>query len=121
MDGKNCDMKKILKPKQHEEALYFSDFTGEPFDQFGAPVTIKLDFDYGSKYDGSNFTLYLSDKDIEPILDLISSKLNPDYKKHLKDTLDDNNEELDKSMDSRDPMMCEYYISRNSLIKKLIG
>jgi len=115
-------MKKIIKPKQHEEATYFSDFTGQPFGgMFHPPVELTFKFNYGSIYDGSEITLHLSDKDIEPILNIISSKLNPDYKKDLKDTLDDNNEELDMAMDSRDPMMCEYYISCNSLIKKLLG
>jgi hypothetical protein len=115
-------MKKILKPKQLEQAAYFSDFTGQPFGGlFHPPVELKMTFNYGSIYDGSDVTLHLSDKDMEPILDLIQSKLNPDYKKDLKDTLDDNNEELDAAMDSRDPMMCEYYISCNSLIKKLLG
>lgn len=115
-------MKKILKPKQLEQAAYFSDFTGQPFGGLHhPPVELKMTFNYGSIYDGSDVTLHLSDKDMEPILDLIQSKLNPDYKKDLKDTLDDNNEELDAAMDSRDPMMCEYYISCNSLIKKLLG
>jgi len=115
-------MKKILKPKQLEQAAYFSDFTGQPFGgSFHPPVELKMTFNYGSIYDQSEVTLHLSDKDMEPILELIQSKLNPDYKKDLKDTLDDNNEELDAAMDSRDPMMCEYYISCNSLIKKLLG
>lgn len=115
-------MKKILKPKQLEQAAYFSDFTGQPFgDLFHPPVELKMTFSYGSIYDQSEVTLHLSDKDMEPILDLIQSKLNPDYKKDLRDTLDDNNEELDAAMDSRDPMMCEYYISCNSLIRKLLG
>jgi hypothetical protein len=114
-------MKKVLKPKSCEEATYFSDFTGQPFDQFGPPVTLKLEFNYGSEHDQSEITFHLSDKDVSPIIDLISSKLNPDYKKDLEVTLCDNDEEFDKAMDSRDPMMCEYYISCNSLIKKLIG
>jgi hypothetical protein len=116
-------MKKIIKPKQHEEAAYFSDFTGQPFDSNfrHPPVELKMSFNYGSIYDQSEITLHLSDKDMGPILDLIQSKLNPDFKKDLRDTLDDNNEELDMSMDSRDPMMCSYYISCNSLIRKLLG
>lgn len=101
--------------------MYFSDFTGQPFGLYHPPVELTLKFNYGSGHDGSEITLHLSDKDIAPIIDLISTKLNPDYKKHLKDTLDDNNEELDMAMDSRDPMMCEYYISCNSLIRKFLG
>ena len=62
-------MKKIITPKQHEEASYFSDFTGKPFgDFFHPPVELKLSFNYGSKYDSSEITFHLSDEDIEPIL-----------------------------------------------------
>jgi hypothetical protein len=115
-------MKKILKPKQLEQAAYFSDFTGQPFGGlFHPPVELKMTFSYGSIYDQSEVTLHLSDKDMGPILDLIQSKLNADYKKDLEQTLDYNNEELDAAMDSRDPKMCEYYISCNSLIRKLLG
>jgi hypothetical protein len=115
-------MKKILKPKQFEEATYFSDFTGQPFGGlFHPPVEITLKFNYGSGSDGSEITLHLSDKDVAPIIDLISTKLNPDYKKDLEQTLKDNDEELDMAMDSRDPLMCEYYISCNNLIKRFLG
>ena len=115
-------MKKIIKPKQHEEAAYFSDFTGQPFGElYHPPVELTLKFNYGSKFDESEITLHLSDKDINPIIELISTKLNPDYKKDLEETLKDNDEELDMAIDSRDPIMCEYYISCNSLIRRLIG
>jgi hypothetical protein len=115
-------MKKIITPKQHEEATYFSDFTGQPFgDLLHPPVELTLKFNYGSEYDQSEITFHLSDKDAAPIIDLISSKLNPDYKKDLEETLKDNDEELDMAMDSRDPMMCEYYISCNSLIRRFLG
>jgi len=115
-------MKKILVPKQNEEAAYFSDFTGEPFgDLVHPPVELTLNFNYGSRYDSSEITLHLSDKDIEPIFNIIQSKLNPDVKKYLRDELADNNEELDMAMDSRDPTMCEFYISCNDLIRRLLG
>lgn len=114
-------MKKILKPKQNEEAIYFSDFTGTPFDDYGSPVTLKLEFNYGSDYDQSEITLHLSDKDIEPILDLISSKLNPDFKKSLQNELEENDEAYWGAVEARDPMECEYRISCNNLIKKLLG
>ena len=87
-------MKKIIVPEQREEATYFSDFSGQPFgDLYHPPVTLKLEFNYGSEYDGSEITLHLSDKDIAPILELISSKLNPDVQKILKEAFDENDEE----------------------------
>ena len=87
-------MKKVIVPEQKEEANYFSDFTGQPFgDLYHPPVTLRLEFNYDSKYDGSEITLHLSDKDVAPILDLISSKLNPDFKKSLEVELEENDEQ----------------------------
>jgi hypothetical protein len=115
-------MKKILKPKQEEEAAYFSDFTGQPFGGLDhPPVELKLTFNYGSNYDGSDITFHLSDKDVEPIINLIQLYLNDDVKKQLNYNLSYNNEELGMAMDSRDPTMCEHYISCNNLLKKFIG
>lgn len=115
-------MKKIIVPKQHEEANYFSDFSGQPFgDDPHPPVTLKLEFNYGSDYDGSEITLHLSDRDVEPILDLISSKLNPDFKKQLKQEFIENDEQYFNAIEARDPMECEYRISCNNLYKKLLG
>ncbi len=116
-------MKKILKPKQIEEAIYFSDFTGEPFDSSYShpPVDIKISFNYGSKYDGSEIILHLSDKDMEPILDLIQSKLNPDYKKSLEKDIEENTLNYNDAVDSRDTIMCDYYITHYNLFKRLLG
>jgi hypothetical protein len=114
-------MKKILVPKQLEEATYFSDFTGEPFgDLFHPPVTLKLEFNYGSKYDSSEITLHLSDKDVEPILDLIKSRLNPDVQKILKEAFQENDEELQNAIEARDPRECELRINNNKLFNKLL-
>ena len=116
-------MKKILKPKQQEEAIYFSDFSGQPFDTNfrHPPVEIKMNFNYGSKYDGSEINLHLSDKDMEPILDLIQSKLNPDFKKSLEEDIKENTQNYNDSVDSKDPIMCDYYISCYNLFKRLLG
>ena len=114
-------MKKIIKPKQHEQAVYFSDFTGQPFDQFGPPVTLKLEFNYGSEYDQSEITLHLSDRDVQPILDIISSKLNPYFKKQLEEELIENDEQYFNAIEARDPIECEYRISCNNLFKRLLG
>ena len=115
-------MKKIIVPEQKEEANYYSDFTGQPFDSyFGPPIELKVQFNYGSKYDCSEFTLHLSDKDIEPVLDLIQSKLNPDFKKELHDFYLGDEVELQNAIEARDPQECEYRISNMNLIKRLLG
>ena len=115
-------MKKIIVPKQHEEVNYYSDFSGQPFgDGYEPPVTLKLGFNFGSDYDGSEITLHLSDRDVQPILELISTKLNPDFKKQLKQEYIKNDEEYFNAIEARDPMECEHRISCNNLYKKLLG
>ena len=115
-------MKKIIVPEQIEEANYFSDFSGQPFgDLYHPPVTLKLEFNYGSDYDGSEITLHLSDRDVQPILELISTKLNPDFKKQLEHELIENDDQYFNAVEARDPKECEIMISCNSLYKKLLG
>jgi len=115
-------MKKVIVPKQIEEANYFSDFSGQPFgDLLHPPVTLKLEFNYGSDYDGSEITLHLSDRDVASILELISSKLNPDFKKQLMEELIENDEQYFNAIEARDSLECEYRISCNNLYKKLLG
>ena len=116
-------MKRIIKPTQKEDAAYFSDFTGQPFNSSfqHPPVELKLSFNYGSEYDQSEITLHLSDKDVAPILDLISSKLNSDFKESLEEDLDKNIDNMHDALDDKDPVRCEYYISCNNLFKRLLG
>ena len=85
-------MKKVIKEKRHEEAIYFSDFSGKPFGTYKPPVTLKIEFEYGSIHDGSGITLHLDDKDMEPILELIKNKLNDDCKNQMKDDISDNDD-----------------------------
>ena len=114
-------MKKIIKPKQFEEAIYFSDFSGKPFGTFKPPVTVKIEFGYGSIHDQSELVLHLDDKDMLPILELIKSKLNPDCKKQMKNDLNDVEENYEEAIQSRDVASCEYYASTNHLLRTLIG
>lgn len=59
-------MKKILKPQEQEEAMYYSDFSGKLLpdsETFGPPIEIKISFNYGSKLDTENLELHLDDND----------------------------------------------------------
>ena len=114
-------MKKVIKEKRHEEAIYFSDFSGKPFGTYRPPVTLKIEFEYGSIHDGSGITLHLDDKDMEPILELIKNKLNADCKKQMKDDISDNDDEYSTAIQSRDVALCEIYASTNHLLRTLIG
>jgi hypothetical protein len=74
-------MKVILQPSQKEDAVYYSDFKGHLFDQFGPNVTLKFSFNYGSKNDEQDFEIHLTDEEAQPIIDLIKSKMSEESKK----------------------------------------
>jgi hypothetical protein len=68
-------VKKITKPAEKEEAVYYSDFSGKCFGEFNAPVQLKIEFNYGSIYDGSKFTFDLDDDYVNKTLLLSSGRL----------------------------------------------
>jgi hypothetical protein len=76
-------MKIIKKPRQFEEAEYVCDFTGEVFNNFAAPVEIKFEFNYGSKYDSTSFTLHLDDEGAEKILQIIKENIKEESKQYI--------------------------------------
>jgi hypothetical protein len=76
-------MKVVLQPLQKEDAVYYSDFNGHLFNEFGPNVTVKFIFNYGSKNDDQDFEIHLTDEEAQPIIDLIKSKLSEDYKKNV--------------------------------------
>jgi hypothetical protein len=94
-------MKKIIKPQQQEDAVYYSDFTGECFGDSWPPVEIKIEFNYGSKYDSGNLQLHLTDKEVDPIIELIKANLSEDKKFELKKLIKKIESQLDDSIDSR--------------------
>jgi hypothetical protein len=101
-------MKKIIKPAVSEEAVYISDFTEFDFEKFDPHVELKLSFNYGSKYDGTDFVLHLTDDEIMPILEVIKNNLSESFKKEINRQLkfaEKNQEEL---IQSRDWSACEY-------------
>ena len=77
-------MKKVFKPAEREEAIYFSDFTGKSLGEWTAPVNLQINFNYGSERDGASLTLHLDDEDTKPIIDLIKQKLSEDVKAELR-------------------------------------
>jgi hypothetical protein len=113
-------MKKITKPAVREDATYYSDFTGKCFGEWHPPIQLKLEFGYGSIYDGSCLKFDLDDKDIEDILTLLKSKLSDDTKKELKTMYTALDEKYDDSVQSRDWTDCEFICNEKDLLKKLI-
>jgi hypothetical protein len=113
-------MKKITKPAQREEAVYYSDFSGKCFGEAHPPVELILDFGYGSGYDGSKLTLHLDDKDVEDILFLLKAKLSNETKKQFKEKLVKLEEDFDDSMQMRDWNNCDYICNSKELLERIV-
>ena len=113
-------MKKITKPAEKEEATYYSDFSGKCFGELYPPIQLKLEFNYGSIYDGSNFTFDLDDKDVDDILFLLKGKLSNETKKDLKQRFVALNDTYDQNVQERDWTSCDYVCNEKSLLTKLI-
>lgn len=82
-------MKKIIKPHQREEAVFYTDFRGICTGENVPPVEIIFSFNYGSKYDGAFLSLQLTDEENQDILDLIKSKISKEKIEEMKKELDD--------------------------------
>jgi len=72
-------MKKIIRPSENEEAVYYSDFNGKLLNDV-PPVEISFDFNYGSKYDGCKLEIHLGDEEFDEILAFLKTKLSSDFK-----------------------------------------
>ena len=73
-------MKKIIKPAEDEEAVYFSDFSGRSLGELGPPVELMITFNYGSEQDGDCIQLDLDDNDIQEILRIIKNSVTEEFK-----------------------------------------
>ena len=113
-------MKKITKPAEKEEAVYYSDFSGTCFGEFNAPVQLIIEFNYGSIYDGSKFTFDLDDNDIADVLFLLKGKLSNETKKDLKQRFVALNDRYDQNVQNRDWTECDYICNEKHLLVRLI-
>ena len=100
-------MKKIIKPAEREEAVYFSDVSGKSFGEFSAPVELKISFNYGSKHDGSEIQIDLDDEEVKPILDHLKTLVSEDFKQNVKNKLDRFENDYEDSMQMRDWDHCD--------------
>jgi hypothetical protein len=113
-------MKKIIKPAEREEAVYYSDFSGKSFGECPAPVTLLLQFNYGSDRDGASLELHLDDEDVKPLVDLIKSKLSVDIKAELKKRINKQQKDFDDSMQFRDWGSCDYLTNSMWFLRELL-
>jgi hypothetical protein len=113
-------MKKIIKPAEREESVYYSDFTGKSFGEGGPDVVLKISFGYGSGRDGAELELHLNDKEVDPIIDLIKSKLSSDFKENFKKKLKTIEENYNDSMQMRDWGSCDYLTNSIWFMRELL-
>ena len=113
-------MKKITKPAEKEEAVYFSDFSGKCFGNFSPDVNVRIEFNYNSRFDGDVVELHLTDEESMLILDLIKHKASTDYKNSVKTKLIHSEQLYDNSVDSRDWNGCNYICNSIELQKHIL-
>ena len=112
-------MKKILKPKEKEDAVYFSDFSGKCLGEF-IPITLKIDFDYGSVYDGSRLEFHLNDEDIKDIFIYLKNKLSTDKKNEIQKNLKCLEDDYKTSCEAKDWNSCDLICNNNMILKNLL-
>lgn len=66
-------MKKILKPSSKEDCIYYSDMSGKLLNEF-PPVTITIEYNYGSKKDGDKVEMHMTDEEMAEVFGFIKRK-----------------------------------------------
>lgn len=80
-------MKKVIKQQEPEEAVYYSDFTGKLLPEsntFGPPITIQINFNYGSNFDGSELELHLDDNDFKRLQLFLQDNTTQEFLEYFK-------------------------------------
>jgi hypothetical protein len=113
-------MKKITKPAEKEEAVFYSDFSGKTLGECTPPVEVKIEFNYGSERDGASLFLHLDDEDVKPIINLIKQKMSSDLKEQLKRQLEKQEKDFDDSMQFRDWNSCDYLTNSLWFLRELL-
>ncbi len=113
-------MKKVIQPKQEEQAEYFSDFSDQSFEGFNPDVEIKFEFNYGSKFDGARVEFHLTDQEAEFVLDLIRMNLSEDKIAELKNKLELAEDDYEDNVDARDWQSCDHFHNCIELYRYLL-
>ena len=113
------NMKKVTKPSEQEEAVYFSDFSGKPLGQLPM-VELSLAFSYGSKYDCSSINLNLSDQDAEEVLEFLKSKISKDSIEHIQKLVKEFESKIEDSIQDRSYSECDILYNNIEVFKKLL-
>jgi hypothetical protein len=114
-------MKKIIKPYENEEAVYYSDFSGKNLGEFGVPVEFKISCGYGSEYDGVDITFHLDDNDFKKIIPTIREFISDDFKNEIKKKIEKYEKDYDDAMQMRDWDYCDRTINTLWCFKNLLN
>jgi hypothetical protein len=68
-------MKKVIRPAVREIVEYRSDFSGKKFPHGIPPVSIQIDFGYGSRHDETSVSFELTAEEADEVLGFLRSKL----------------------------------------------
>jgi hypothetical protein len=112
-------MKKIIKPAEREEAVYYSDFSGKNLGKYAAPVELKISCGYESKYDGTDIALHLDDKDLEKIINFLKENISNDFKKEISKKINKYDNDYEDSMQMRDWGACDYILNNLCFFRSL--
>lgn len=114
-------MKKVIKPAEQEESVYYSDFSGKLLSpNYHPPVVLKMDFNYGSKCDGTSIELHLDDEDSKYIIDFIKQKISQEYIDKCKKELEQTEFDLGQAAEFRDWSSCEYISNKISFLNQIL-
>jgi hypothetical protein len=113
-------MKKVIKPAEREEAVYYSDFSGKSFGAFSPPVELSISFNYGSKYDGAGIQLDIDDDELEPVLEIIKKSISEDCKNKIRKNLEQSEKRYEDSMQMRDWEHCDILSNNLWFWRKLL-
>jgi hypothetical protein len=114
-------MKKIIKPAEREEAVYYSDFSGKNLGKFAVPVELKISCGYESKYDGMDIAFHLDDDDLEKIITYLKENISDDFKESITKKIDKYDNDYENSMQMRDWDNCDYVLNNMGFLRKLLN
>lgn len=108
-------MKRIIQPQVKEQSEYYSDISGKRFDNDIPAVELKVDFGYGSRYDGAKITFHLNDEESIEIMEMIKMRLSEKTKKTYKKIIKEQDKKYEDSMEFREWGSCDYYANCRDL------
>lgn len=111
-------MKKVIKPAALEQSERYCDFSGEKLEY--ESCSLKIDFGYGSKYDGATLELDLSESAEELLIMFIKANLNPKSINNLKKDKKKLGKCYNDVFDARDWESTEYMQNGIDLLEELI-